>query len=109
MPSALDSPGLTADRHGFILVHETFCHGISPALWDDANPFVFYGSHAEAEAERVDFAEMRAEAEDDAGMDLENADDGPWVEAAVLHPDGMLTLPDLRLTFTMDGLRGFLR
>jgi hypothetical protein len=109
MPSALDSPGPTAHRHGFILVNETLCHGIGPAEWDDAKPFVLYGSHAEAEAERVDFAEMRAEAEEEAGMDSENADDGPWVEAAVLRPDGTLTLLDLMLTFTMDGLRGFLR
>jgi hypothetical protein len=105
-PSPAVSP---ADRHGFILVQETFCHGITPAEWDDENPFVFYDTRAEAESERVDAVATRAEAIENAHMEPEDEDGGPWVEAAVLHPDGALTLPDHALTFTIDALRGFLR
>jgi hypothetical protein len=103
------SADLLADRHGFILAHETFCHGLSPAERDDKNSFVLYDTRAEAESERVDVAAMRAEAIEDAHMEPELEDDGPWVEAVVLHPDGALTLPDHALTFTMDALREFLR
>lgn len=98
-----------ADRQGFILVQDTFCHGITPDECDDENPFVFYDTRAEAEAERADAAEMRADAHEDAHMEPESVDDGPWVEAAVLHSDGALTLPDLVLTFTWDELNELLR
>jgi glycine/D-amino acid oxidase-like deaminating enzyme len=102
-------PVSPANRHGFILAHETLCQGVTPAEWDDENPFVFYDTHAEAEAERVDAAEMRAEALEDAQMEPEVPDDSPWVEAAVLHPDGALTLPDQALKFTLDALRELFR
>lgn len=93
--------------HGFILVHETLCNGLVPAEWDGANRPVLYGTRAQAELERVDAAEQRADAMRDAQMQSE--DDDRWVEPAVLHADGMLTLVDPGRTFTVNALRDLLR
>jgi hypothetical protein len=109
MMSRLPSLAAQDERHGFILVHDTFCHGVCPAEWGAVTPFVFYDTRAEAEAERTDIAELLAEADENAGMDPPNADDGPWVEAAVLHPDGALTLPDQGLAFSLAEMHAFLR
>ena len=93
---------------GFILVHDTLCHGVIPAEWDVENLPVFYLTRAEAEAERMDAEEMRADALDDAQAEPDGPDDGMWVEVAVLNADGTLALPELRLTFSADALREIL-
>ena len=94
-----------AVEYGFILAHETLWLGVIPAEWDGENQLIFYNTRAEAEAERVDASEMRADSIEDARMEPEDGDDGPWVESAVLHPDGALSLLDVGLTFTADALR----
>lgn len=94
-----------AVRHGYILAHETFWLGVIPAERDGENKLVFYDTRAEAEAERVDASEMRADALEDAHLGPEDGDDGVWVEAAVLHHDGTLTLLDAGMTFSVDALR----
>lgn len=97
-----------AVRHGFILVHDTLCHGVIPAEFDGEKQVVLYASQEEAELERVDAAEMRAEAMRDADMEQED-DDDRWLEPAALHPDGVLKLIDQRLTFSADALRALCR
>lgn len=92
-------------HYGFILAQQTVWLGVIPAERDGENQPVIYDTRADAEAERGDAAEMRADALADAKMAPEEIDDGPWVEAAVLHPDGALTLLDAGLTLTADTLR----
>jgi hypothetical protein len=92
--------------HGFILVHETLCDGLIPAERDGANRPVLYGTRAQAELELFDAAEQRADSMREAQMEPE--DDDRWVETAVLHADGGLTLVDQDRTFTADALRELL-
>lgn len=105
MTIALLSPATSAVRNGFILVRETLCEGLIPAERDGDNQIVLYETRAEAEVERVDAAEMRADALSAAQMEEETYDDGTWVEAAVSHSDGTLTLIDQGVVFTADALR----
>ena len=92
--------------HGFILVHETLCDGLIPAERDGANRPVLYATRAQAELELFDAAEQRADAMREAQMEPE--DDDRWVERAVLHADGGLTLVEQDRTFTADTLRELL-
>ena len=105
--SSQSTPEVPGVRHGFILVVDTLCQGIIPGEWDDESPFVLYDTREEAETERADFAEMRADAREDAHMASEDEDDTDdlWVEVAELHPDVTLVLPELGLIFTTDALR----
>jgi hypothetical protein len=98
----------TGARYGFVLVHDTLCRGVIPAEWDGENQPVLYDTRAEAELERIDAAEMRADALRDARMEPENDHDGFWVEAAVRHADGALALIDLGVTFPAGALRELL-
>ena len=98
-----------AVRHGFILVHDTLCHGVTPAEFDGDEQVVLYAAQAEAELERFDAAEMRADAMRDADMEQADDDDDRWVEPAALHPDGVLKLLDQWLTFSADALRALYR
>lgn len=97
-----------AARHGFILAHETLWQGVTPAERDGENRLVLYSTRAEAEAECVDAAEMRADALVDEQMVPEDGDDGLWVVEVVLHPDGALTFLEARVTFTTEAIRELL-
>ncbi len=105
MTNLTSSPVQPGTRHGFVIVHYTLCDRIIPAERDGDNQVVVYETHAEAEVERLDAAEMRADALKDAHMEPESEDDGPWIEAAVLHSDGALTLVEPEFTFTAEALR----
>lgn len=103
------APTPPAGRRGFILVHETLCDGLIPAEWDGDNQPVFYDTRAEAEVERLDAAEMRADAMTVANIVVADDSDDRWVEAVVLHPNGALSMVDQGLTFTVDALRELCR
>lgn len=105
MTTTVFAPARRAVHYGFILAQQTLCEGVIPAEPDGENQPVKYDTRAQAEAERGDAAEMRAGALADAKMAPDEVDDGPWVEAAVLHPDGALTLLDAGLTLTAETLR----
>ena len=105
MTTTVFAPARRAVHYGFILAQQTLCQGVIPAERDGENQPVIYDTRAQAEAERGDAAEMRADALADAKMAPDEVDDGPWVEAAVLHPDGALTLLDAGLTLTAETLR----
>lgn len=105
MTTTVFGPAPRSVHYGFILAQQALWLGVIPAERDAENQPVIYDTRAEAEAERVDAAEMRADALADTNMAPEEVDDGPWVEAAVLHPDGALTLLDAGLTLTADTLR----
>jgi hypothetical protein len=102
-------PASPVARVGYIIVHDTLCHGMIPAEWDGDDRPVLYSTRDEAEAERVDAIEMRTDEGDEAPEDAEYLDDDTWVDIAVVHVDGTLTLPELRRTFTSEALRALLR
>ena len=109
MPITPLSPASPAVRCGFILVHDTLCHGVIPAEWGGDNDVVLHDTRTEAESERVDAAEMRADAHREAQMEPENDEEGFFIEEAVLHADGSLTLLDPGRTFTAQALRALIR
>jgi hypothetical protein len=102
---SLTSPAI---RHGFVLVHDTLCHGVSPAEWDGDNRVVLYHTRAEAELQCIDATEMRADAYRKVQGEPEIDSEGYWVEDAVLHADGSLTLPNLRKQLTGEALRALI-
>jgi hypothetical protein len=97
-------------RHGFILLHDTLCHGVIPAEWDADDQVILYPTHADAERERIDAAEMRSDAQRDSQLedDEEETEDDRFIEPAVLHDDGTLVLIALRRTLSAAELRSFL-
>ena len=103
------SPSSPTVRYGFILVHDTLCHGVVPAEWGGDDDVVLYDTRTEAEFECVDAAEMRAASDREAQMEPENDEDGFFIEEAVLHADGSLTLLNLGRAFTAHALRALTR
>lgn len=103
------SPASPAVRYGFILTHDTLCHGVIPAEWGGDDDVVLYDTRMEAEFERIDAAEMRSDADREAQMEPETDDEGLFVEEAVLHADGSLTLLNLGRAFTAYALRALTR
>ena len=91
---------LPSTRRGFILALDTLCGGVIPAEWDADSLVVFYATCVKAESERIDFAELRADALVDARMEPEDDEGGSWVWEALLQPDGTVIFPQLGLTFT---------
>ena len=95
----------SATREGFVLMHDTLCHGLVPAESDGGGGVLIYATYAEAAAELRDAIEMRADAMREAGMSEELGPDNRWIAAAVLSGDGRLTLPEVGVEFTPGDLR----
>ena len=85
-------------------MHDTWFDGLVPAERDAENEVVLYDTLAEAEAELRDAVEMRADAMRDAGMLEAEDEDDRWIEAAVMEPDGAVTLVGLGLRVSSERL-----
>jgi hypothetical protein len=94
-----------AVRRGFILVQDTLCDGVVPGEWSVDGGVILYDTRDAAELERAAWAELHDEAMRDAFMAPFVADDGMWIEAAELYPDGSLVLPERRCAFSRERLR----
>jgi hypothetical protein len=92
---------IQTERVGFVLLHDTLALGITPAEWDGENPFVLYPTFADAEAERADWAQLRADFATGSAMEIDD-EESVWVEPATLDSKGRLSFPALHLTLTRD-------
>lgn len=83
---------------GYALLIDTLCYGVIPAEWDEHDRVILYDSHAAADAERLDWIQVREDAA--PTRDQNEVDDGTFVERVIISPDGSLTVPSLGLTLS---------
>jgi hypothetical protein len=89
---------------GFVMLIDTLCDGVVPAEWDADGHVILYASREDAESEREDWSDLRRDTRHPDDMSLDD-DDDTWIEAAVLHGNGSLTLLDSQRTLTLDDLQ----